>query len=105
MTTPRTWPAFSLTVLLGLGLFVFFGAVLLLPERFVAMLGSGAAAHATMHFRLPQHRVHDLTFAFLLGTAGLGLLSQLRAPTRRSAGQLMALVPFAGLLLALALGN
>src|SRR2546425_2235940 len=105
MASPRAWPAFTLVVLLALALFGFFGLVLFGPPEVVALLGPGTAAHVTMHFRSPQHRVHDLTFAFLLGTAGVGLLAQLRNPSRNPAGQVMAMLPLVALALVASLTN
>jgi hypothetical protein len=63
------------------------------------------AGHITQHFRLPIHRVHDLTFSFLIGTAAVGMLAQLRTPSQNVAGQLMALVPWGALGLAFALAR
>lgn len=57
------------------------------------------------HFTEDHHRIHDLTFAMLMGTPVVGMLAQLRAPARNIGGQLMALVPFAALLIAAALTN
>jgi fatty acid desaturase len=57
------------------------------------------------HFTEPHHRIHDLSFAFLNATTTVGMLAQLRRPTRNIAGQLMALIPFAALLLSVALTN
>jgi hypothetical protein len=57
------------------------------------------------HFTEEHHRIHDLTFSLLNGTVVVGMLAQLRSPSRSVAGQLMALVPFAALLLAVALTN
>jgi hypothetical protein len=57
------------------------------------------------HFREHHHRIHDLTFAFLFGTAGVGLLAQLRTPSKNVAGQLMALIPWIGLALVFPLTN
>ena len=94
---PRS--AFSLVVLATLVLFAFFGAVILQPEWFAGLLGQAAAGHVIGHFREPHHRMHDLTFAFLLGTAAIGIIAQVRAPAKNGAGQLMALVPFASLVL------
>jgi uncharacterized cupredoxin-like copper-binding protein len=96
---------FSLVVLLALGLFGFFGAVLLQPDLVVGLLGQSTAGHIAQHFRSPHHRIHDLTFAFLLGTAAVGLLAQLRTPSKNVAGQVMALTPFVGLVLAFVLTN
>jgi len=63
------------------------------------------AVTAMGHFGFLNHRVHDLTYAFLFGTSVVGVLAQLRTPSRNAAGQLMALIPWAGFVLAFALGN
>jgi hypothetical protein len=97
--------AFSLVVLVTLGLIGFFGVVLLQPNLIDGLLGQEMAGHISRHFREPHHRVHDLTFSFLLGTAVVGMLAQLRRPSENVAGQLMALIPFVGLILALVLTN
>lgn len=89
---------FLLAVLLGLGLAVVFGGMAVMMNVQPGFLGMA-------HFSEPPHRIHDLTFALLNGTAVVGMLAQLRSPVRNVAGQLTALVPFAGLLLALALTN
>lgn len=49
------------------------------------------------------HRIHDFGLSLLFWTAAIGLLAQLRNPRRNVAGQLMAIVPWAGLLIAFAL--
>ncbi len=97
--------AFSLVVLVTLGLLGFFGAVVLQPELFAGLLGRETAGHVSHHFREHHHRVHDLTFSFLLGTALVGMLAQLRAPSKNVASQLMALIPFVGLMLGFVLTN
>jgi hypothetical protein len=97
--------AFSRVVLVTLGLIGFFGVVVLLPDLFAGLLGQETAGHVSHHFREPHHRIHDLTFAFLLGTALVGLLAQVRAPSKNGAAQLMALIPFVGLLLGFVLTN
>lgn len=53
--------------------------------------------------KLAIHRVHDMSFAAIIWAIALGMLVQLRAPTRNVAGQLMAVVPFVALLVAFAL--
>jgi tetrahydromethanopterin S-methyltransferase subunit F len=53
-----------------------------------------------VHFGVPQHRIHDLTFGFLFTTSVVGVLAQLRRPSKNVAGMLMALIPWVGLLLA-----
>jgi hypothetical protein len=101
----RASPAFALVVLVTLGLFGFVGVVLVQPDLITGFLGHDTAGHISLHFRQAHHRVHDLTFGFLVGTAGMGLLAQLRVPSKNIAGQLMALIPWVGLLLAFVLSN
>lgn len=96
---------FSLVVLVTLGLFGLVGVVLLQPDLVGGLLGQNMVAHISQHFRDPHHRVHDLTFSFLVGTAVVGMLAQLRTPSENVAGQLMALIPWVALVLASALTN
>lgn len=100
MPAHRASNAFSVVVLLTLALYTFVGVVLLQPWLVVGFLGHDTAGHIGQHFRQPHHRVHDLTFSFLMGTAGVGTLVQLRTPSRHVAGQLMALTPWIALGLA-----
>jgi hypothetical protein len=85
--TLRTSPVFALFVLVTLGLFALLGVVLVQGE----VIGSHS------HFREYHHSVHDLTFAFLFGTAAVGMVAQLVAPLKNVAGQLMALIPWLAL--------
>jgi hypothetical protein len=94
---------FSLVILATLGLFGFVGLALLQPDLIAGVLGHNIARHVSQHFRSPHHRIHDLTFSFLMGTAVVGLLAQLRTPSKNIAGQFMALIPWVGLVLASAL--
>jgi hypothetical protein len=87
LTTLRTSPGFVLFVLVTLGLFGLLGV----------MLVQGEVVGSHSHFREHHHRVHDLTFAFLFGTAAVGMAAQLFAPLKNIAGQLMALIPWLGL--------
>lgn len=48
------------------------------------------------------HRIHEFAFALILWPVVIGMLAQLRSPRKHVAAQVMALVPFAGLLLAMA---
>jgi hypothetical protein len=80
---------FALFVLVTLGLFGLLGVVLVQGE----VVGSHS------HFREHHHRVHDLTFAFLFGTAAVGMVAQLFTPLKNVAGQIMALIPWLGLAL------
>jgi hypothetical protein len=96
---------FSLVVILTLALVMFIAVVLLQPELLAGIAGRTTTGHISEHFREPQHRVHDLTFGFLMGTAVVGTLAQLRRPSQRPAVQVMALMPIAGLVLATALSG
>lgn len=87
---------FSLAVWVSLVLAGSFGLMVLAMQ-----FGLLTMSHFTEH----HHRVHDIIFALLVGTSVVGMLAQLRAPARNVAGQLMALVPFAALLLSVALTN
>src|SRR5688572_8651113 len=102
MDSLRASPAFSLVVLVTLGLVGFIGVVLLQPDLISGVLGHDMAGHISQHFRQPHHRVHDLTFSFLFATAVVGMLAQLRRPSENVAGQLMALIPWVALGLAFA---
>jgi len=85
--------AFSLVVLVTLALFGLIGLMVLLMQFQPGFMGM---AHGTeLH-----HRVHDLTFGLLLAPGAVGLLAQLRTPSRNFAGQLMALIPWIALLVA-----
>lgn len=100
MRSLRSSPVFSLVVLVTLALFGFLGAVIL-----SGLLGLNAAAQAMGHFSTPSHRIHDLTFAFLFGTAAVGLAAQLMSPSKNAAGQFMALIPWIALVLVIPLTN
>lgn len=52
------------------------------------------------HGAVQDHRVHDITFGLLYTTLIVGVLAQLRRPANNVAGMVMALIPFAGVLLA-----
>jgi hypothetical protein len=99
----RRRTAFSLVVLVTLGLVGFIGLMLLKPDLITGLLGHDMAGHISQHFRQLHHRVHDLTFSFIFGTAVVGMLAQLRRPSENVAGQLMALIPWVALGLASAL--
>lgn len=96
----RASPVFSVVVLVALGLFGFLGVVVI-----SGLLGLNTAAQAMGHFSSLGHRIHDLTFAFVFGTAAVGLVAQLVSPSKNAAGQVMALIPWVGLLLVFPLTN
>lgn len=100
MHSIRTWPVFSVLVLVTLALFGFLGVVIV-----SGLLGLNAAAQAMGHFSTLSHRIHDLTFAFVFGTAAVGLIAQLLSPSKNVAGQVMTLIPWIALLLVFPLTN
>ena len=100
MQSLRAWPVFSLVMLVTLGLLGYIGLML-----FGGLLGLNPAIAAMGHFSSLDHRVHDLTYSFLFGVAAVGMLAQVWTPSKNVAGQLMALVPWAGFELAFALTN
>jgi plastocyanin len=93
MQSFRASPVFVLAVLLALALTAIVGGM-----TFIMMLQPGFLDMA--HFSDPTHRTHELTYGFLFATAGVGLLAQLRRPSKNAAGMVMALIPWAALLLA-----
>jgi hypothetical protein len=94
----RAHPGFALAVLITLGLAGLIGLMTFLMILLGGFLGMA-------HFTEPHHRIHDLTYGFLFATAVVGLLAQLRRPSKNVAGMLMALLPWVGLLLAAALST
>src|SRR3989337_3536282 len=100
----RASPVFAFYALVTLGLAAFIGLMFVqmamqldffLPGRFGQM----------QHGAVESHRVHDLTFGFLVTTSIVGVLAQLRRSATNVAGMLMALIPFVGLLLAALLSD
>lgn len=91
-------PVFTVIVVLTLGLAGLFASMVVLMNAQPGFMGMS-------HFSQESHRIHDLTFALLNGTVVVGMLAQLRAPTRNVAGQLMGLIPFAALMLVVGLTN
>lgn len=98
MHSLRASPLFALALLLTLAAAAFNGLAVFAP----ALIG-GVLDMSDMHFVEAHHRTHDLTFGFLFMPAVVGILAQVRRPSKNIAGQLMALVPSAGLLLTLLL--
>jgi hypothetical protein len=92
----RASPVFALAMLVTLGVAGLIGLM-----TFMMTLQPGFMGMA--HFSQRHHRVHDLTFGFLMSTGVVGILAQLRRPSENIAGALMALIPWVALLLAAAL--
>lgn len=95
----RASPVFAFYALVTLALAAFIGLMfgqmalgldVFLPGQF------GQMAHGAVG----SHRVHDITYGALVTTGIVGVLAQLWRPAKNVAGMVMALIPFAGLLLA-----
>lgn len=96
----RASPIFAFYVLLALGLAAFNGWMVFLMWLGVPLPGGfGQMTHGTIE----AHRIHDLTFAYLFVPAIAGMLVQLWRPAKNVAGQVMALIPWAALLLSVGL--
>lgn len=102
MPSLRASPVFALAVLVTLGLAGFNSLMVGLMALRLDFLLPGPFAQMT-HFTEAHHRTHDLTFGFIFVPAVVGMLAQLRRPSKNVAGQLMALIPWVGLLLTLLL--
>lgn len=97
--TLRASPVFGFYVLATLGVAGYIGLMVgqmalgldvFLPGQF------GQMTHGTTE----SHRVHDLTYGFLITVGVVGILAQLRRPSKNIAAMVMALIPFAALVLA-----
>jgi len=96
----RASPVFALYALVALGFAAFFIAFMFGQMAWrVDIFLPGAFGQMT-HGAAGPHRVHDVTYGLLVTTSIVGVLAQLRRPARNIAGMVMALIPFAGLLLA-----
>lgn len=95
----RASPVFALYVLVTLGYAAFIGLMVAqMTWRLDIFLPGGFGQMA--HGASGPHRVHDLTFAFLMTTSVVGVLAQLRRPSKNVAAMVMAVIPFAALALA-----
>ncbi|MBI2648213.1 MAG: hypothetical protein HYW93_00965 [Thaumarchaeota archaeon] len=98
MASFRASPVFALVVLVTLGVAGLINLLVLLMQLQPGFMGMA-------HFTEAHHRIHDLTFGFLFTTGVVGILAQLRKPSKNVAGQLMALIPWGALVLAATLTN
>ena len=92
----RASPIFACYVLATLVLAAFIGLMfgqMAWQLDFFLPGGFGQMTHGAVE----SHRVHDLTFGYLVTTGIVAVLAQLRRPSKNVAGMLMALIPFAGL--------
>lgn len=95
----RASPVFALYLLAALGYAAFIGLMVAqMTWRLDIYLPGGFGQMA--HGASGPHRAHDLTFAVLMTTGVMGVLAQLRRPSKNVAGMAMAVIPFAALALA-----
>lgn len=92
---------FSLVVLSYLGFLGFINVMMFLPNNWMS-----AMRHFDFFYTGETHNlIHELVFAFIIGTAAVGLLSQLWKPKENFAGQLVALIVWAAMILTAAFTN
>lgn len=96
----RSSPAFAFYALTAIGYAAFFIAFMFGQMAWrVDIFLPGAFGQMT-HGAPGPHRVHDVTYGLLVTASVVGVLAQLRRPSKNVASMVMALIPFAGLLLA-----
>lgn len=95
--TVRASPGFALALAITLAAAAFNGLMVGLMALRLDFLLPGSFAQMG-HFTEPHHRIHDLVFALLFVPVLIGVLAQLRRPSRNVAGMVVALIPFAALL-------
>jgi hypothetical protein len=98
LRTLRAWPGFSAAVLITLAAAAFNGLMVALMALRLDALLPGVFAQMD-HFTDLAHRTHDLAFSFLFVPPIVGVVAQLRQPSKNVAGMLMALIPSGALLL------
>lgn len=103
LRSSRASPVFVFYLVLSLAVAGYIGLVTFLMNAYPDVLPAGLAQMS--HFGEESHRIHDLTYGFVFTTGVVGLLVQLRRPSKNVAGMLAALVPWSGLLLAAVLSD
>lgn len=96
---------FSLIVFAFVGLFVFFGFWRDLVFLVLGWSEAGLDLFVADYESVPPHRIHVFVLSLLVATGFLGMVAQLRSPREQIAGQWMALLPWAALLLGLLLAG
>jgi len=93
----RSSPIFAFSVLVILVVAGIIAVITFKPE-WLGLEGFG-------HFGESEHRVHDFTYGVIFTTAIVGILAQLRRPSKNIAGMVMALIPWSGFALAAVLSG
>lgn len=86
---------FILAVLAYLGFLAFINIMMLLPGNWISAMGHFSFIGAGESHDL----IHEIIFALIIGTAAIGLLSQLWKPKENFTGQLVALFAWATMFL------
>jgi len=93
--------AFSLVVLAYLGFLGVINVMMFLPGNWLSTMG-----HFDFIYTGDTHNlIHELVFTLIVGTAAVGLLSQLWKPKENSAGQLVALIAWVVMILTATITN
>lgn len=94
-------PTFSLIVLTYLGWLGFITVMMFMPGNPLAAMGHfGFFSTGDTH-----DLIHELVFALIVGTAAVGLASQLGKPKENFTGQLVAIIAWGAMILTAALTN
>jgi hypothetical protein len=99
----RASPVFGAYLLVALGVAGYVGVITLLMNVAPDVLPGALAGMS--HFGTEEHRIHDVSYGAIFTVGVIGVAAQLRRPARNVAGMAMALVPWAGLLLAAVLAD
>src|SRR3989338_1873796 len=93
--------AFSLVVLAYLGFLGFINVMMLLPGNWMSAMGHFSFINTGDTHNL----IHELVFALIVGTAAVGLFSQLWKPKENFAGQLIAMIAWVTMIFTAAITN
>jgi hypothetical protein len=102
-STLRSSPVFAFFLLLALAGGGYLGLVTFLMNVYPDVLPAALAQMS--HFGTETHRVHDVAYGSIFAVGVVGLFVQLRRPTNNIAAMVMAVVPWAALLLAAVLSD
>jgi uncharacterized protein YjeT (DUF2065 family) len=93
--------AFSLVVLAYLGFLGFINVLMFIPGNWLSAMG-----HFDFIYTRDTHNlIHEFVFALIVGTAAVGLASQLWKPKENFAGQLIAMIAWGAMIFIAALTN
>ena len=95
------WIAFSLVILAYLGFLGVITVLMFVPDNWISAMG-----HFDFVYTGDTHNlIHELVFALIVGTAAVGLFSQLWKPKENFVGQLIALIVWVAMIATAALTN